>query len=73
VAFILGEEEIGRVAVKADKAVSEPTTWLDWWVRFTWVMAGLFILRILVRFFQKRKKRKSFYNNYSRRSRSFGR
>ena len=73
VAFILGEEEIGRVAVTADKAVSEPTTWLDWWVRFTWVMAGLLVLRILIRFFQKRKKRRSFYNNYSRRGRSYGR
>lgn len=69
IAFMLKGEEVGRVTVQADQNVARPTTWIDWWLRFTWVVAGLFVLRLFIRFLQKRRKRRNIYASY--RSRNF--
>ncbi len=67
VAFMVEGREVGRIPVIASQSIDKPVTWLDWWVRFTWVVVGFLLFRFFIRYLQKRRKRKKIYASYRRR------
>ncbi|WP_366924747.1 D-alanyl-D-alanine carboxypeptidase [Metallumcola ferriviriculae] len=74
ISFMLDGKEVARVPVVAGGSIKKPVTWMEWWVRISWVLVGFLFLRIFIRYMQKRRKRRKIYTSYRRRgSRRVGR